>query len=51
MPVATLPSGSLTVIVESGSPVPVTCALSLVTSVTVGATGAVTSVTVTGSDA
>ena len=42
-----LPSGNLTVIVEPGSPVPVTCESSLVTSFTVGATGTVTSLTVT----
>ena len=41
-----LPSGNLTVIVEPASPVPVTCVPSLVTSLTIGATGTVTSVTV-----
>ena len=41
------PSGKLTVIVEPASPVPVTCVLSLVTSLTIGATGAVVSLTVT----
>ena len=46
MPVTVLPSGNLTVIVEPVSPVPVTCVLSLVTSFTAGAAGAVTSLTV-----
>ena len=44
-PVNSVPSGNSTLTVDPGSPVPVTCVLSLVTSLTVGATGGVVSFT------
>ncbi len=46
VPVAVVPSGNVTVTVEPGSAVPLTVVSSLVTSFTVGASGAVVSVTV-----
>ncbi len=46
MPVAVLPSGNVTVTVEPGSAVPPIVVSSLVTSFTVGADGAVVSLTV-----
>ncbi len=46
MPVAVLPSGNVTVTVEPGSAVPPIVVSSLVTSFTVGASGAVLSFTV-----
>ncbi len=46
MPVAVLPSGNVTVTVEPGSAVPLTVVASLVTPFTVGASGAVVSLTV-----
>ncbi len=46
MPVAVLPSGNVTVTVEPGSAVPPIVVSSLVTSFTVGASGAVMSFTV-----
>ena len=46
MPLAVFPSGNVTVTVEFGSALPVICVSSLVTGLTVGASGAVVSVTV-----
>ncbi len=46
MPVAVVPSGNVTVTVEPGSAVPLTVVSSLVTPFTVGASGAVVSLTV-----
>src|SRR5699024_6187747 len=46
VPVAVVPSGNVTVTVEPGSAVPLTVVASLVTSFTVGASGAVVSLTV-----
>ncbi|SCS96243.1 Uncharacterised protein [Staphylococcus cohnii subsp. cohnii] len=46
VPVAVLPSGNVTVTVEPGSAVPPIVVSSLVTSFTVGASGAVVSLTV-----
>ncbi|COE63784.1 Uncharacterised protein [Staphylococcus warneri] len=45
MPVAVVPSGNVTVTVEFGSALPVIVVSSLVTGLTVGASGAVVSVT------